>query len=77
MAGCLDNMQLPNLESLNVGERRNKIASVSAGVLFFVGWWIALDAAAVYTGRDAEGSKDSIRDVFHICGVFGTISMFM
>jgi hypothetical protein len=36
-----------------------------------VGWWIAIDAAVVYP------DKKSINDVFHICGVFGTISMFM
>ena len=38
---------------------------------FFLGWWIAIDAACVYT------SKKELKDVFHICGVFGTISMFM
>ena len=33
MAGCLDNAQMPNLDNLNLGERRNKVASIVAGVL--------------------------------------------
>jgi len=54
-----------------LGERRNKVAAVGAGVLFFSGWWFAIDAAAVYP------EKTELKDVFHICGVFATISMFM
>jgi Uncharacterised protein family (UPF0220) len=38
---------------------------------FFSGWWLAIDAAACYP------DKSELKDVFHICGVFGTISMFM
>ena len=38
---------------------------------FFSGWWFAIDAAAVYP------NKSDLKDVFHICGVFATISMFM
>ena len=38
---------------------------------FFFGWWLAIDAAACYT------DKKQLMDVFHICGVFATISMFM
>ena len=102
MAGCLDNVRMPSLfENLNLSERRNKLASITAGILvrftplyytlhpislisqspnrcsfllsfqFFSGWWIAIDAAVVYW------DKRDIRDVFHICGVFGTLSMFM
>ena len=44
---------------------------------FFFGWWLAIDAAAVYTGADKDGTKTELKDVFHICGVFATISMFM
>ncbi len=33
MAGCLDNVQLPNLEVLQIGEKRNKVAAITAGVL--------------------------------------------
>ena len=44
---------------------------------FFFGWWLAIDAAAVYTETDKDGYKTELKDVFHICGVFATISMFM
>lgn len=77
MAGCLDNAQLPNLENLNLGERRNKVSSIVAGILFFSGWWFAIDAAASYTVKTDDGGKRDLKDVFHICGVFGTISMAM
>uniref|UniRef100_A0A3B3I7D5 Transmembrane protein 50A n=1 Tax=Oryzias latipes TaxID=8090 RepID=A0A3B3I7D5_ORYLA len=30
------------------GIRKNFIASMAAGVLFFTGWWIIIDAAAIY-----------------------------
>ena len=39
---------------------------------FFGGWWFAIDAAANYTDKTSE-----MKDVFHICGVFGTLSFFM
>jgi hypothetical protein len=68
MSGCLDNLQIPNID---VGEKRNKYASIISGVLFFTGWWFALDAAAVHP------EKTELKDVFQICGVFGTISFFM
>lgn len=71
MAGCLDNFQFPTFENFNIGERRNKLSSIVAGILFFTGWWLAIDAAVVYP------DKTDIKDVFHICGVFGTLSMFM
>ena len=38
---------------------------------FFSGWWFAIDAAACYP------DKGDLKDVFHICGVFATISMAM
>lgn len=68
MSGCLDNMQIPQVE---VGEKRNKYASILSGILFFSGWWFAIDAAAVHP------EKTELKDVFQICGVFGTISFFM
>jgi len=72
MAGCLDNVQLPNVEGcVEVGDKRNKLASIISGILFFSGWWFAIDAAAVHT------EKAELKDVFQICGVFGTISFFM
>eukprot|EP00094_Tigriopus_californicus_P011683 TCALIF_11288-PA protein Name:"Similar to Tmem50b Transmembrane protein 50B (Mus musculus)" AED:0.13 eAED:0.13 QI:532/0.5/0.66/1/0/0.66/3/0/112 len=70
MAGCLDNFQMPSLlENLNITERRNKLSSILAGLLFFLGWWIAIDAAVCY--------HDDMLNIFHICGVFGSLSMFM
>jgi len=68
MSGCLDSMQMPQVE---VGEKRNKYASILSGILFFSGWWFAIDAAAVHP------EKTELKDVFQICGVFGTISFFM
>ena len=49
MAGCLDNV---NLECGCLGDgamRRNVIASLVAGSIFAIGWWIVIDAAAIYT----------------------------
>ena len=34
MAGCLDNVQFPNVEGcVEVGDKRNKVASIAAGIL--------------------------------------------
>ena len=38
---------------------------------FFSGWWFAIDAAALYT------DKTDLKDEFHVCGVFATLSMLM
>ena len=49
MAGCFDNV---NLECACLGDgpmRRNIIASLVAGSIFAIGWWIVIDAAAIYT----------------------------
>merc|ERR1711993_96896 len=71
MPGCLERIRLPDMEWLREGNRRNLVASIVSGVLFFFGWWLAIDAAAVYP------DKTELKDVFHICGVFATISMAM
>merc|ERR1712223_924335 len=71
MAGCLDNVRLGVPDWLEVGNRRNIVASILSGLLFFGGWWFAIDAAAVHP------DKEQLKDVFHICGVFGTLSFFM
>merc|ERR1712088_762009 len=65
MAGCLDNVRLGVPEWLEVGNRRNIVASILSGLLFFGGWWFAIDAAAVHP--DKEQLKD----------VFDTLSFFM
>ena len=64
------NFQLPDfINNIDWTEKRNKVASVLAGFLFFSGWWFALDASISHHA--------DTRDVFHLCGVFSTISMFM
>jgi len=71
MAGCLDTFQLPSCECCDVGEKRNLIASVIAGSMFFIGWWIVIDAAAVYP------SSSEFNHAYHVCGVFGTVALFL
>ena len=46
MAGCLDNVECGCLGDGSL--RRNIIASVAAGTIFSIGWWIVIDAAAIY-----------------------------
>lgn len=62
---------MPDLEWLNLSEKRNAIASVVAGGLFFAGWWFVIDAAAGYT------SNDEFPKACHVCGVVGTIALLM
>uniref|UniRef100_A0A8C4ZPB8 Transmembrane protein 50B n=1 Tax=Gadus morhua TaxID=8049 RepID=A0A8C4ZPB8_GADMO len=69
MAGFLDNFRWP--ECIDWGERRNTVASVVAGVLFFTGWWVMIDAATIYT------TQEQMNHAFHTCGVFSTIAFFM
>ena len=65
----LISMSFECLQNVDLNEKRNKIASIVSGFLFFSGWWFAIDASATY--------YEDTRDVFHLCGVFATISMFM
>ncbi|CAJ0929955.1 unnamed protein product [Ranitomeya imitator] len=71
MAGFLDNFRWPQCECIDWGEKRNTIASVVAGVLFFSGWWIMIDAAVVYP------KQEDLNHAFHTCGVFSTVAFFM
>uniref|UniRef100_A0AAZ3PA09 Transmembrane protein 50B n=1 Tax=Oncorhynchus tshawytscha TaxID=74940 RepID=A0AAZ3PA09_ONCTS len=70
MAGFLDNFRMPECECIDWGERRNTLASIVAGVLFFTGWWIMIDAAVSYTTQE-------MNPAFHTCGVFATVAFFM
>ncbi|KAF0294175.1 Transmembrane protein 50B [Amphibalanus amphitrite] len=70
MAGCFDSMRL-DCECLELGERRNAVAAAVSGVLFFTGWWIMIDCAAIYP------SMEEMHHAYHVCGVIGTISFFM
>lgn len=71
MAGCLDNVQFPRCECVDFSEKRNAITSITAGGLFAIGWWIILDVAACYPDQ-----KD-FNHAYHVCGVVGTIALFM
>uniref|UniRef100_A0A6Q2Z7M0 Transmembrane protein 50B n=1 Tax=Esox lucius TaxID=8010 RepID=A0A6Q2Z7M0_ESOLU len=71
MAGFLDNVRLPECECIDWGERRNAVASIVAGVLFFTGWWIMIDAAVTYP------TQVEMNHAFHTCGVFSTLAFFM
>ncbi|CAD5113323.1 DgyrCDS2499 [Dimorphilus gyrociliatus] len=70
MSGCLDNFECPQFDCYNP-EKRNAIASCAAGALFFIGWWIIIDAAAAYPDN-ADLPKAA-----HTCGVVGTIALFL
>ncbi|NP_001279304.1 transmembrane protein 50B isoform X1 [Callorhinchus milii] len=69
MAGFLDNFRWP--ECIDWGERRNTIAAVVAGVFFFSGWWVIIDASLVYP------TNEEMNHAFHTCGVMSTIAFFM
>ncbi|XP_050033306.1 transmembrane protein 50A isoform X4 [Dermacentor andersoni] len=71
MAGCFDNIQFNRPEWMELGEKRNAIASIVAGSLFFIGWWIIIDVAAHYP------SNADFSHAFHACGVMSTLSLFM
>jgi len=58
-------------ENLNLAEKRNAIASISAGFLFFLGWWLVIGASAAYP------SNDEMHHALHTCGVIGTVAFFM
>jgi len=62
---------MPDWECLQVGEKRNLIASIVAGSMFAIGWWIIIDAAATYPDQ-----KD-FHHACHTCGVIGTVALFL
>ncbi|XP_014255772.1 transmembrane protein 50A [Cimex lectularius] len=51
------------------GDKRNALASFVSGTLFFTGWWLIIDANVTHS--------DVFHGAYHICGVAGTISLFM
>jgi len=71
MAGCLDNIQFHSPEWLELGEKRNAVASIISGAFFFTGWWVIIDVAARYP------SSSDFNHAYHVCGVLGTVSLFM
>jgi len=67
MSGILDNVRCDCIQE----DKRNSIAAAVAGALFFSGWWIIIDVAA-------QGpSSNEFQGSYYVCGVFGTISLFM
>ncbi|XP_078537387.1 transmembrane protein 50A [Lissotriton helveticus] len=69
MSGFLDRMSCA--ECIDWSEKRNTVASIAAGVLFFTGWWIIIDAAVKYP--DMERFNHS----YHACGVIATVAFLM
>ena len=68
MSGCLDGVRCPNFDFPNLSERRNQIASIISGGIFFIGWWIIIDTAA---------NSPLKSNSYHACGVVSTIAFFM
>ncbi|XP_050394381.1 transmembrane protein 50B [Patella vulgata] len=71
MSGFLDNCQWPKCDCIELGERRNSVASIVSGVMFFAGWWIVIDAAASYP------STTDFNHAYHTPGVIGTLAFFL
>ncbi|XP_044588352.1 transmembrane protein 50A [Cotesia glomerata] len=69
MASCLENVQIPSCVWFEAEDKRNSLMSMLAGTLFFTGWWFIIDAHAQY--------PEEMSSAYHVCGVFGTISLFM
>ncbi|XP_035201306.1 transmembrane protein 50A isoform X3 [Anser cygnoides] len=69
MSGLLESVRCS--ECVDWGEKRNTIASVAAGVLFFTGWWIIIDAAVKYP------KMEDFNHSYHACGVIATIAFLM
>ncbi|XP_065786155.1 transmembrane protein 50A [Muntiacus reevesi] len=69
MSGFLEGLRCS--ECVDWGEKRNTIASIAAGVLFFTGWWIIIDAAVIYP------RMDEFNHSYHACGVIATIAFLM
>uniref|UniRef100_A0A2I3H278 Transmembrane protein 50B n=1 Tax=Nomascus leucogenys TaxID=61853 RepID=A0A2I3H278_NOMLE len=63
MAVFLDNFHWPECECIDWSERRNVVASVVTGILFFT--------AVVYC------RPEQLNHAFHTCGVFPTLAFFM
>ncbi|CAG5866171.1 unnamed protein product [Menidia menidia] len=72
MSGFLDGIRCGDCEcNVDWGERRNTIASIAAGVLFFTGWWIIIDAAVKYP------SEGDFHHAYHTCGVIATVAFLI
>jgi len=70
MSGILDNFQCPTFECCELGDR-NTVASIVSGALFFIGWWIIIDAAISYP------LESQMPHAVHACGVVASLAFFM
>ncbi|EFO19052.1 hypothetical protein LOAG_09441 [Loa loa] len=69
MSGCLD--QLNYNCDIDWDSKRNAVASCISSAMFFFGWWLLIDTAAVYT---PVGQWNNVYIIVTVCG---TIAMFM
>ncbi|XP_014211935.1 transmembrane protein 50A [Copidosoma floridanum] len=69
MAACLENVQIASCLWFEGGDKRNALASMVAGTLFFLGWWFMIDAHTKYPDDTSNG--------YLICGICGTLSLLM
>uniref|UniRef100_A0A915IQZ3 Transmembrane protein 50A n=1 Tax=Romanomermis culicivorax TaxID=13658 RepID=A0A915IQZ3_ROMCU len=74
MSGCLERLSC-ECGGLDIREKRNSIASIAAGALFWIGWWIIIDIAANYPKNDS--SDMGFLHAYYACGVLSTISLVM
>ncbi|KAF6211545.1 hypothetical protein GE061_012058 [Apolygus lucorum] len=51
------------------GDKRNALASLLSGTLFFTGIWLAIDANSTH--------PDAFKGPYHLCGIVGTLSLIM
>ncbi|XP_053978839.1 transmembrane protein 50A [Hylaeus anthracinus] len=69
MTSCLESLRYSTCVWFEIGDKRNVLVSMLAGTLFSVGWWLMIDAHAKYPSE--------MLNQYHVCGVFGTISLVM
>lgn len=73
MSGCLDSVDCDCEFREKAAEwckkSRNFIASIIAGTLFGIGWWLIIDFAALYS--------EPLYAAYFICGVMSTVGLFM
>ena len=46
MSAFLEALPCEGCHNVDLSEKRNKISSILSGLLFFAGWWFAIDASA-------------------------------
>ncbi|KAM3722303.1 Transmembrane protein 50B [Dirofilaria immitis] len=69
MSGCLDQFNY-NCD-VDWDSKRNAVASCISSAMFFIGWWLLIDTAAIYS---PVGQWNNVYIIVTVCG---TIAMFM